>query len=233
MRFSHHVTSYFSIFFQPVSLVSLSQYFGDFLIVWISLPQIFLPTFRTITSPTGFPAIQTIISLLQEFTSLPLAIFPLFGHLICLPHASLPTFMPIASFTGFPALQSILRLLPTFTFPPLANCFNYLAHFFSLFIQTVFFSQFFGHFLNPVDQLSHMFPSTSLPALSLTGFPAIYLSNFSSSSLIHVPFPENFSHCWAYFFSHLVSLPEISLPKSSSHLANSCCVIGPTSKSVA
>ena len=107
MRFSHHVTSYFSIFFQPVSLVSLSQYFGDFLIMWISLPQIFLPTFRTITSPTGFPAIQTIISLLQEFTSLPLAIFPLFGHLICLPHASLPTFMPIASFTGFPALQSI------------------------------------------------------------------------------------------------------------------------------
>ena len=138
MRSSHHVTSYFSIFFQPVSLVFSSQYFGNFLVMWISLPQIFLPTFRIITSPTGFPAIQTIISLLQEFTSLPLAIFPLFGHLICLPHASLPTFMPIASFTGFPALQSILRLLPTFTFPPLANCFNYLAHFFSLFIQTVF-----------------------------------------------------------------------------------------------
>ena len=89
-------------------------------------------------------------------------------------------------FSGFSALQSILRLLPTFIFPPLANHFNYLAHFFSLFIQPVFsvylFSQFFGHFFNPVGKLSHMFTPTSMPAAYLTGFPAIYLSNKFSYS---------------------------------------------------
>ena len=69
----------------------------------------------------------------------------------------------------------------------------------------------------------------SMPAVSLTGFPAIYLSYFSSSSIIHVPSPENFSHCWAYFFSqffsHFVIFPQMFLPKSSNQLANSYCAI--------
>ena len=79
-----------------------------------------------------------------------MTVFPLFGHyfdhLVCLPHTSLPTFTPIASLTGFSALQLILRLLPTFIFPPLANHFNYLAHFFSLFIQPVFSVNFLATF---------------------------------------------------------------------------------------
>ena len=57
MKFSHRLAYYFSLFFQPVSLVFSSQYFCNFLAMWISLPQIFPPTFRPITSPTGFPAI--------------------------------------------------------------------------------------------------------------------------------------------------------------------------------
>ena len=96
--------------------------------MWISLLQIFLPTFRPITSATGFPA----IFLIGYY----------FDHLICLPDTSLPTFTPIASLTGFSALQSILRLLPTFIFSPLADHFNYLAHFFSLFIQSIFWPLF-------------------------------------------------------------------------------------------
>ena len=127
MRISHCVAYYFSWFFQPV-LVFSSQHFGHFLAISTSLPQIFLPTFRLIILLTGFPVIQTVIPLLPWFTSLPLLVFPLFGHsfnhLVCLPHTSLPTFTTIASFTGFPALQSILPLLPTFTFPPLAHQFN-------------------------------------------------------------------------------------------------------------
>ena len=57
MIFSHRVSYYFSLFSQPVSLVISSQYFGQFLAMWISLPEILLPTFRSITSPTGFLAI--------------------------------------------------------------------------------------------------------------------------------------------------------------------------------
>ena len=56
----------------------------------------------------------------------------------------------------------------------------------------------------------------SMPAASLTGFPAIYLSYFSSSYFIHVPFPENFSHCWAYFqpiFQPLRYFPSNISPK--------------------
>ena len=74
---------------------------------------------------------------------------------------------------------------------------------------------------------------TFMPTPPLTCFPAIYLSNFSLS-FIHFPSPESFSQCWAYFFSHffghLVSLPQMSLPKSSSRLANSCCTIAQRAK---
>ena len=146
MMFSHRVSYYFSLFFQPVSLVISSQYFGHFLAMWISLPKIFLPSFRSITSPTGFLAIWTIIPLLPWFTSLPLAIFPLFGHyfdhLVCLPHTSLPTFRFIDSFRCFSTFQSILLLLSTFVFLSLANNFSYLAHFLSLFIQSISWSLF-------------------------------------------------------------------------------------------
>ena len=56
----------------------------------------------------------------------------------------------------------------------------------------------------------------SMPAASLTGFPAIYLSYFSSSYFIRVPSPENFSHCWAYFqriFQPLRYFPSNISPK--------------------
>ena len=143
--------------------------------------------------------------------------------------------------TGFLALQLILRLLPTLTFPPMANLFNSLAHFIQSIYSACFFNLFFQPVFRPLFQscglvFSHVF--TNFYAYSpLTGFPAIYLSNFSLSSFIDVPSPESFSQCWAYFFSqffgHLVSLPQMSLPKSSSRLANSCCTIGSTSKRVA
>ena len=115
-----------------------------------------------------------------------MAVFPLFGHyfdhLVCLPHTSLPTCTPIVSLTGFSALQSILCLLPTFIFPPLANHFNYLAHFFSLFIQPVFSVYLFSLF-----------------------FQSIFCPLFQSCVLVISHVSTNFYACCLpyWFFSHL------------------------------
>ena len=137
--------------------------------------------------------------------------------------------------TGFLALQFILRLLPTFTVSPMANLFNSLAHFIQSIYSACFFNLFFQPVFRPLFEscglvFSHVFTNfyAYSPPPPPTCFPAIYLSNFSLS-FIHFPSPESFSQCWAYFFSHffghLVSLPQMSLPKSSSRLANSCCTI--------
>ena len=116
-----------------------------------------------------------------------MAVFPFFGHyfdhLVCLPHTSLPTFTPIASLTGFSALQSILCLLPTFIFPPLANHFNYLAHFFSLFIQPVFSVSLFSQFLATfsilwVSYLTCLHQLLCLLPTLLVFQPFIYRINF-------------------------------------------------------
>ena len=138
--------------------------------------------------------------------------------------------------TGFLALQFILRLLPTFTVPPMANLFNSLAHF----IQSVYSACFFNLFFQPVFR--PLFESSGLVFSHVfTNFYAYSPLYLFSSHLfiqffpfIHFPSPESFSQCWAYFFSHffghLVSLPQMSLPKSSSRLANSCCTIAQRAK---
>ena len=94
---------------------------------------------------------------------------------------------------------------------------------FSLFFELIFSANF-----RPLFQLCGLVPShlsTKLYTHCLLHWFSSHLANFSLSSFIHFSPLRIFSHCWTYFFSqffsHLVSLPHTSPPKSFIHVANS------------